>query len=65
VIGKRVRMSGTLSRAVRGLLLTTANGQVWAIETDEQDGPMPEQHVVVEGVTVATDRLRADWIGPA
>lgn len=63
-MSRRLRVTGTLSKASRGWLLTTPDQSVWVLETDSE---MPEPEgstVVVEGETHGLDRLRVDWIGP-
>lgn len=61
---ERVRISGKLTRARRGLLLTANDsGEVWVVETDELDEQLVDQNVTVDGTVSGTDRLKADWIG--
>ena len=59
----RIRVSGLLSRGRRGMILTTNDGQVWIIESDDPTDDLVGSTTVVEGTIVGIDRLRADWIG--
>lgn len=59
----RIRISGTLSRAPRGLLLTTVSAEVWVIECEPVADTCLGTRVTVEGVIAGLDRVRADWIG--
>ena len=63
--GKRIRMSGSLAKAARSLLLTTSNGNTWAVEANDDIVPLFDQQVIIEGTAITRDRIRADWIGPA
>lgn len=63
--GKRIRMSGSLAKAARGLLLTTSDGDTWAVEAEDDIVPIFDQQVIIEETMIARDRLRADWVGPA
>lgn len=63
--GKRVRLSGLLARTARGLLLTTSNGEIFAIETEDEVVALIDQQVIIDGTMTADERLHADWIGPA
>lgn len=60
---KRVRISGRLTRARRGLLLTADDGNVWLVEADDLDEGLLDQVVTIDGISSGTDRLKADWIG--
>jgi hypothetical protein len=60
---QRVRISGKLTRARRGLLLTAEDGAVWVVDTDELDETLVDNSVTVDGTTSGVDRLKADWIG--
>ena len=59
----RIRVSGMLSRGRRGMILTTKDDEVWIVEGEEAAGDLIGAAVVVEGVVVGIDRVRADWIG--
>ena len=59
----RIRVSGLLSNGRRGMLLTTNDGQVWIVESDDPTEDLVGSTIVVEGTIVGIDRLRADWIG--
>lgn len=59
----RIRVSGLLSRGRRGMILTTNDGQVWIVESDDPTDDLVGSTTVVEGTIVGIDRLRADWIG--
>jgi hypothetical protein len=63
VTQRRVRISGFLSRGRRGLILTSKDDQVWAIEMDQPADALIGNVVVVDGVLAGFDRLRADWVG--
>ena len=65
VNGSRKRMSGTLSRGRRGLVLTTDDSELWVIDTDDDVARLLGQRVTVEGAAAGLDRLKADWIGAA
>lgn len=59
----RIRVSGTLSWAPRGALITTVSDEVWVVEGDEVSEALIGMKVTVEGVITGLDRLHADWIG--
>lgn len=59
----RIRVSGTLSRAPRGLLLTTEAAEVWVIECESVADTCLGARVTVEGVIAGLDRVKADWMG--
>src|SRR3546814_11988688 len=59
----RIRVSGTLSRGRRGMILTTAADDVWIIEGDDVGEDFIGSTVTVEGVVAGMDRIRADWLG--
>lgn len=59
----RVRISGRLTRARRGLLLTTDDGHVWLVEVDEVEAALIDEVVTIDGTVTGTDRLKADWVG--
>lgn len=61
--GSRKRISGLLRRASRGLILTTDQGEIWVIETDDEVADLLGYRVVVEGTAAGLDRLKTDWIG--
>lgn len=59
----RKRVTGTLDRGRRGMILTTDDGELWVIDTDDDVAHLAGHRVMVEGTTSGLDRLRADWIG--
>lgn len=59
----RIRVSGTLSRGRRGMILTTNDDEVWIIESEESVDGLVGTDVIVDGTVVGLDRLKADWIG--
>lgn len=61
----RLRVSGTLSRGRRGLNLTTEQGELWVIETDQNIDHLIGGRILAEGIHEGLDRLRADWVGTA
>jgi Protein of unknown function (DUF5818) len=63
--GGRKRISGILTKGARNLILTTDKGDVWIIDSVDVDALLIGHQVKIEGVTTGTDRLSADWIGPA
>ena len=63
--GHRKRVSGTLSKGRRGLILTTDDNEVWVIDTDEDVAQLFGQRATVEGIPSGLDRLKVDWIGAA
>ena len=65
VSGSRKRVSGRLGRGRRGLILTTDEGELWVVDTDDDVAHLTDHRVVVEGTASGLDRLRADWIGAA
>jgi hypothetical protein len=56
-------VAGTLSRGKRGLILSTKDELVWIIDSDDPADKFVGSDIVVEGVVIGFDRLRADWIG--
>lgn len=65
VSGSRKRVCGKLGRGRRGLILTTDDGELWVVDTDDDVAHLTDHRVVVEGTASGLDRLRADWIGAA
>lgn len=63
--GTRKRVSGTLSRGRRGLILTTDDSELWIIDTDDDVAQLLGQRVTVEGTSAGFDRLKVDWVGEA
>jgi hypothetical protein len=45
------------------MILTTDDGRLWVIDTDDDVAHLAGHRVMVEGTTSGLDRLRADWIG--
>jgi len=64
VSGTRKRVSGTLGRGPRGLVLTTGD-ELWIIDTDVDATRHIGRRVIIEGAVAGLDRLKADWIGAA
>lgn len=58
-----MRVSGLLSRGRRGMILTTEDDNVWIVESEDPADEFVGAAVIVEGIVVGIDRLRADWIG--
>ncbi len=52
-----------LSLGTRGLTLTTANNELWIVQTDRPADELIGDSVTVEGTVTGFDRIRADWIG--
>lgn len=65
VSGSRKRVSGTLSRGRRGLILTANDGELWIIDTNEDVTRHIDRRVIVEGALAGLDRLKVEWIGAA
>jgi hypothetical protein len=59
----RIRVSGTLSRGRRGMILITTADDVWIIEGNDIREDIIGSPVTVEGVVAGMDRIRADWLG--
>jgi hypothetical protein len=62
---ERVRISGRLGQAARGIILTTADGSVWALVAEEIQDRAAGEQVTVEGVVIGMDKLKVDWVGVA
>lgn len=45
--------------------MTTDDGELWVVDTDDDVAHLTDHRVVVEGTASGLDRLRADWIGAA
>jgi hypothetical protein len=65
VSSNRKRVSGTLGRGRRGLVLTADDGEFWVIDTVDDVAHLAGHRVMVEGMVSGLDRLKADWIGTA
>lgn len=63
--GGRKRLSGMLSRGERGQILTTEDGELWVIDTEDDVTRLVGRRIVIEGAPAGLDRLTADWIGTA
>lgn len=59
----RVRLVGKLSLGRRGLVLSTKDEAMWIVESAEPADHFVGAQIVLEGVIVGFDRVRADWIG--
>lgn len=59
----RVRMVGKLSLGRRGLMLSTKDEAIWIVDSAEPADHFIGAQIVLEGVIVGLDRVRADWIG--
>ncbi len=50
--------------SARGLVLSLADGGVWALDTDDANArEFLGQRVIVEGVRAGFDRIDVSWIG--
>jgi hypothetical protein len=49
--------------SARGLVLSLADGGVWALDTDANAKRFLGQRVIVEGVRSGFDRIDVAWIG--
>jgi hypothetical protein len=63
-IGSHHRLEGLLMTSARGLVLSLADGGVWALDTDANAKRFLGQRVIVEGVRSGFDRIDVAWIGP-
>jgi hypothetical protein len=50
--------------SARGLVLSLADGCVWALDTDATAKRFLGQRVIVEGVRSGFDRIDVAWISP-
>jgi Protein of unknown function (DUF5818) len=64
-IGTHHRFEGLLMMSARGLVLSLADGGVWALDTDVSSRKLLGQRVIVEGVRSGFDRIDVAWIGKA
>jgi Protein of unknown function (DUF5818) len=62
-LGSHHRFEGLLMTSARGLVLSVADGGVWALETDANARKFLGQRVIVEGVRSGFDRIDIMWIG--
>jgi hypothetical protein len=60
---QRKRISGRLTKGARSLLLTTSDAQTWIVDAQDVDQTLVGKIVIVDGISTATDRIKADWIG--
>ena len=51
--------------SMRGLVLSLADGGVWALDTDPNARQFLGQRVIVEGLRAGFDRIDVAWIGPS
>lgn len=49
----------------RGLLLSLADGGIWALDADANANQFLGQHVIIEGIRSGFDRIDVAWIGPS
>jgi hypothetical protein len=54
-----------LTKGARSLLLTTSDEQTWIVDALDVDQALVGKNVIVDGISTATDRIKADWIGYA
>ncbi|GAA0762297.1 DUF5818 domain-containing protein [Erythrobacter ramosus] len=62
---QRKRLSGRLTKGARSLLLTTSDAQTWIVDAPHVDQTLVGKNVIVDGISTAADRIKADWIGCA
>ena len=62
---QRKRISGRLAKGARSLLLTTSDAQTWIVDALDVDQTLVGKSVIVDGISTAADRIKADWIGCA
>jgi hypothetical protein len=62
-IGSYHRVEGLLMTSARGLVISLADGGVWALDTDANAIEFLGQRVIVEGVRTGFDRIDVSWIG--
>jgi hypothetical protein len=62
-VGTHHRFEGLLMMSARGLVLSLADGGVWALDTDVSSRKLLGQRVIVEGVRTGSDRIDVSWIG--
>jgi fructose-specific component phosphotransferase system IIB-like protein len=54
-----------LTKGARSLLLTTSDAQTWIVDALDVDQTLVGKNVIVDGISTAADRIKADWIGGA
>lgn len=64
-IGSHHRLEGLLMTSGRGLLLSLADGGIWALDADANANQFLGQHVIIEGIRSGFDRIDVAWIGPS
>jgi hypothetical protein len=64
-IGSHHRLEGLLMTSARGLLLSLADGGVWAFDSDATARQFLGQRVIIEGIRSGFDRIDVVWIGPS
>ena len=62
-IGSHHRLAGLLMTSARGLVLSLADGGIWALDADANARQFLGQRVTVEGVRSGFDRIDGAWIG--
>ena len=62
---QRKRISGRLTKGARSFLLTTSDAQTWIVDALNVDQTLVGKNVIVDGISIAADRIKADWIGGA
>lgn len=62
---QRKRISGRLKKGARSLLLTTSDAQTWIVDALDVDQTLVGKTVIVGGISIAADRIKADRVGCA
>lgn len=62
---QRKRISGRLTKGARSLLLTTSDAQTSIVNAQDMDQTLVGKNVIVDGISTAAGRIKADWIGGA
>lgn len=63
VNANRLRISGGLERAPRGIAVVTDEGDHWVLDGYEPVDDDFGSEVTAEGIVVGLDRLRVEWLG--
>ena len=61
----RKRVTGTLERGPRGLVIVTEGGDRWVLEIQDSAPALLGKQVTAEGSLAGYDRLSVDWLGEA